>query len=131
MAPSVGDAFCFLILALPDDVHEITTSQVLARSVVWPRYPREDAPDAIPEETAASEHSLMFYKNDETTVLDDPPALDTEDEAVDDSSDVPTSPEELWGRRYHLMIRPIGNLSNKKSGFNNQIKTTIWIRILF
>ena len=36
VAPSVGDAFCFLILALPDDEHEISTPQVLARSVIRP-----------------------------------------------------------------------------------------------
>ncbi|KAI2506735.1 hypothetical protein MHU86_7736 [Fragilaria crotonensis] len=95
VAPSVGDAFCFLILALPDDENEISTPQVLARSVIRPRYPREDAPDVVPEETAGSGISLTFYKNDETTVLDDPLPSE-EEEGTDGSSVAPASPEELW-----------------------------------
>ncbi len=72
VAPSVGDTSCFLILALPDDEHERSTPQVLARSVIRPRYPREDAPDIVRVEPTASGSLLTFYKNDEITVLDDP-----------------------------------------------------------
>ena len=93
VAPNVGDAFCFLILAMPDGEHENSTPQVLARSVIRPRYPQEDAPEFVREESVARGQSLIFYKNDETTVLDDPLPSEVEEDA-DHRSMAPASPEE-------------------------------------
>lgn len=94
VAPSVGNAFCFLILAMPDDEHEISTPQVLARSVVMPQCPRaEDAPDIVQEQTAASGQLLTFYKYNETTVLNNLPAPEVEED-TDLRSFMPASPEE-------------------------------------
>ena len=66
IARNVGDAFCFLILTEPDD--STATRQVIARSVVRRRFPRESPP--VVEETNVN--SLRFCKSNGVTVLEDP-----------------------------------------------------------
>jgi hypothetical protein len=45
IAKNVGDAFCFLVLTNPDDTNE--PQQVIARTVVRRRYPRENPPVVV------------------------------------------------------------------------------------
>jgi hypothetical protein len=67
IAQNIGDAFCFLILTQPDEPTD--HPQVLARSVIRKRYPREDPPTV---DTNPSTMPLVFYTNDGTTILKDP-----------------------------------------------------------
>ena len=71
MATNVCDKFCYLILTIQDD--PLTKSQVLARSVVWPRYKAERAPLVF---TRAGTQELVFYKADGKTPLDTPADID-------------------------------------------------------
>ena len=64
MATNVCDKFCYLILTIQDD--PLTKSQVLARSVVRPRYKAERAPLVF---TRAGTQELVFYKADGKTPL--------------------------------------------------------------
>ena len=73
IAENIGDAFCFLILTEPDATDGNTSAQVLARSVIRRRYPRETAPPSeMPDGNRGDGNDLVFYKNDEITVLEDP-----------------------------------------------------------
>ena len=63
IARNVGDAFCYLILTEPEDNSQ---PQVLARSVVRRRYPREDAPIVVDD----AKGTLRFYKSDRKTRLE-------------------------------------------------------------
>jgi hypothetical protein len=83
IARNIGDAFCFLIYTEPefDNTGSTPTPQVLARSVIRRRYPR----DPQPTTSAESETHLTFYLNDERTPLLDPPEISTtDDDALDD-----------------------------------------------
>ena len=71
MATNVCDKFCYLILTIPDNSGE--QSQVLARSVVRPRYRAELAPNVF---TRAATQELVFYKHDGKTPLDTPSEVD-------------------------------------------------------
>ena len=65
IACNVRDAFCFLIVMHDNDPDKC---KVIARSVVWRRYPWE-----MPQTMDGREYnSLKFYKNNGKTVLDDP-----------------------------------------------------------
>ena len=68
IAPATGDAFCFLVLTELSD-GRTGTLQVLARSVVRRRHPREEAP--IVEEKPGS-YKLTFFKSDGKTPLETP-----------------------------------------------------------
>ncbi|CAJ1946540.1 unnamed protein product [Cylindrotheca closterium] len=73
-SPDSGDAFTYVIVTEPDD--EKAHRQIFTRSVIRPRYPREDAPIVFKQGK-----SLEIYKRDERTILtavsdsDFPPAL--------------------------------------------------------
>ena len=72
IAQNIGDAFCFFILTQPDN-DEDCTPQVLARSVIRKRYPREDAPMVGIQPTLTA---LTFYRSDGVTPLGDPGSFD-------------------------------------------------------
>ena len=82
IAQNIGDAFCFLIYTEPelDSTGACPTPQVLARSVIRRRFPR----DSSQEEHAESAAHLTFYLNDERTPMVDPPATSTTEDALED-----------------------------------------------
>ncbi len=82
VAQNIGDAFCFLIFTEPDldSTGLLPTPQVLARSAIRRRFPRE----APPGEHVESEAHLSFYMNDERTPLLDPPETSMTDDALTD-----------------------------------------------
>ena len=82
IAQNIGDAFCFLILTQPDEPTDYP--QVLARSVIRKRYPREDPPIV---DNNSSTTLLVFYTNDGTTVLKDP-STDLNSDDADPFADV-------------------------------------------
>ncbi|KAI2489420.1 hypothetical protein MHU86_25171 [Fragilaria crotonensis] len=84
IAQNIGDAFCFLILTQPDDETE-TSPQVLARSVIRRRYPRDDTSEIVP---ASPSTTLSFYCNDERTLLADPSSIDDGDPGSEKADDV-------------------------------------------
>lgn len=87
IAQNVGDAFCFLILTIPEDGDE-TSSQVLARSVVRRRFASEEAP--VVANLRSAPDSFIIYKSDGVTPLDDWLPSSTDDDQLDDI----VSPEE-------------------------------------
>ena len=84
IAQNVGDAFCFLILTQPESDDD-SSPQVLARSVIRRRYPREDSP--IVESDSDPSAPLTFYKSDGFTPLEDPTVSSTsaDDDLVSDA----------------------------------------------
>ncbi len=72
VAQNIGDAFCFLILTQPEGDDD-SSPQVLARSVIRRRYPRE-LPSSF--ESGSNPTGLTFYRNDGITPLDDPISAD-------------------------------------------------------
>lgn len=83
IAQNIGDAFCFLILTQPDS-DDSTSPQVLARSVIRRRFPREhSAPDLDVEHEEPS--SISFYRSDQRTPLADPVDVPDNDAAPTDS----------------------------------------------
>jgi hypothetical protein len=67
---NIGDAFCFLVLTDPEDTKK--PQQVIAKTVVQQRYPKEAPP--IVEKTFSKK--LSFYKTDGISPLGDPLASD-------------------------------------------------------
>ena len=70
IAQNIGDAFCFLVLTQPE-ADDDSQPQVLARSVIRRRYPREQPP-IVDRHDDSTTTSLTFYKGDERTPLEDP-----------------------------------------------------------
>ena len=83
IAQNIGDAFCFLILTQPED-GDTTSSQVIARSVVRRRFAREEAPVVESGNTPAS---LVIYKSDGITPLEDWTPSSELDDQIDDIID--------------------------------------------
>ena len=84
IAQNVGDAFCFLILTQPEDEND-SQPQVLARSVIRKRYPREASP--VVDSSSTPPAPLLFYRSDGFTPLDDP-VLTSSSDSDDTYSDV-------------------------------------------
>ena len=83
VAQNVGDAFCYLILTVPEP-DSMETPQVLSRSVIRPRYSmaREEATQnttqpatAVASTVNGAGNTVTFFRRDETTVLSDPPSI--------------------------------------------------------
>ena len=90
VAQNVGDAFCFLVLTEPESDDLSATPQVLARSVIRSRFLRSG--EETTDDTALVACSpLLFYLNDERTVLEDPPV---DSEECDGMFDIVPSPDE-------------------------------------
>ncbi|KAI2506167.1 hypothetical protein MHU86_8302 [Fragilaria crotonensis] len=109
IAQNIGDAFCFLILTQPEPDDD-SQPQVLARSVIRKRYPRELPP--IVEHNDSTTTSLTFYKGDERTPLEDP--ISVSESGVDDVfSDVVAdiSPDHV---RNTLFTNPNGVLEEQE-----------------
>jgi hypothetical protein len=84
IAQNIGDAFCFLILTQPED-GDTTSPQVIARSVLRRRFAREEALVVESNNTPAS---LVIYKSDGITPLEDwTPSSETNDQ-IDDIIDL-------------------------------------------
>jgi hypothetical protein len=101
VAQHVGDAFCYLILTVPEP-GSMETPQVLSRSVIRPRYTtREEAlstdqsvTTAVPAVNGAAS-TVTFFHHDETTILSDPPSTQStigtnlpSEEALDGIEDI-------------------------------------------
>ena len=96
VATNQGDAFCYLVLTVPPDGTD-ERPQVLARSVVRPRYPREDVPVVD-----TTNPTLQFFARDGKTPL--PPVTDeVQHELFDTLAPSPSSPATLSDR----VIEPI------------------------
>jgi hypothetical protein len=68
VAQNIGDAFCFLVLTQPEGDDD-SAPQVLARSVIRKRYPREESPVV---DDMSLPTPLTFYRSDGITPLNDP-----------------------------------------------------------
>ena len=114
IAQNIGDTFCFLILTQPDELMD--HPQVLARSVIRKRYPREDPPTV---DNNSSTTPLVFYTNDGTTVLMDPSTdlnSDDADPFVDVVSDDVAGLQSLLSAPYQKV-----DLDNDTDSLGDQI----------
>ena len=68
IAQNVGDAFCFLVLTVPEGDNASDSPQVLARSVIRRRFLRSNDADPAEQESGESAQ-LVFSLNDESTVF--------------------------------------------------------------
>jgi hypothetical protein len=110
VAQNVGDAICFLILTQPESDDD-SSPQVLARSVIRRRYPREDLP--IVESALDPSAPLTFYKSDGTSPLEDPTVTVTsvDDDLVSDA--VAGDPVALRAELTSASLPPDGVLADR------------------
>ncbi|KAI2510964.1 Reverse transcriptase (RNA-dependent DNA polymerase) [Fragilaria crotonensis] len=99
IAANAGDDFCYLILTEPDETETNARPRVLARSVIRRRSsdsltPRELGPPQRDHLSSLVGDRLTFYRNDEVTVLEDPPADSEEMEVVSDVV-IPSEPSSV------------------------------------
>ena len=84
IAQNIGDAFCVLILTQPED-GDTTYSQVIVRSVVRRRFAREEEASVVESRNTLA--SLVIYKSDGITPLEDWTPSSELDDQIDDIID--------------------------------------------